>query len=263
MTSPRSLHDAARALRARARAALLVFTACMGMCSEGFAMTPLDSSKYFQDAKAARFVDDVQLGRVAAVQAAIAAGQDPNDSGKDGIRPIHFVFAASTAGVLEVLLKAGADPNARAPNGNTPLHYAVQQRTADFTEVLLRFKADPAVPGEGGRPVLYPALSSPVATVILPLLVAAGADVNLRWGGYPPLQAAMVRQDWASAAILLQLGANPALKTLQGETATQTFCRVIQRMRTESPVRKQVVAVGDKLAASLPPDCAARLNSFR
>jgi hypothetical protein len=260
---PRWLHEGARAVRCGFGSLFIAGVAFFGAGTEGHSMSALDSSRYFQDAKTARFVDDVQKGNAASVQAAIAAGQDPNAKGADGIRPIHFVFAARTADVLEVLLKAGADPNAKAPNGNTPLHYAVQQRTPDFTQVLLRYRADPRLPGEGEKPVLYVALSSPVATTILPLLISAGADVNHRWGGYPPLQAAMVQQDWASAAILLQAGADAERQTQQGETAAQTFCRLLQRMRPVGPARKQIAAVGDKLLPGLPPECAARLGSFR
>lgn len=241
---------------------LLVFAfACS---EETHTMTPLDSKKYFSDAITARFVDDIQRGDVAQVSAALKAGQDPNSKGLGGIRPIHFVFAAKTAEVANVLLAAGADPNAKAPNGNTPLHYAVQQATADFTEVLLKYRADPRIPGENNEPVLYPALSSPVAEAVLPLLVKAGADVNGQWGGYPPLQASMVQQDWKSTVALMHLGANPVLTTKQGETAAQTFCRLLQRMKPVESNRKEVLIVGEMLGAqSLPTGCQQNLMRFR
>lgn len=227
-------------------------------------MTPLDSNKYFSDANAARFVDDIQRGNVARVSAALQAGQDPNARGRDGIRPIHFIFAAKSAEVAEILLAAGADSNAKAPNGNSPLHYAVQQSSADFTEVLLKYKADPRIPGENDEPVLYPALSSPVASKVLPMLVRAGADVNGQWGSYPPLHASMVQQDWKSAAVLLTLGANPALTTKQGETAAQTFCRLLQRMRPTESNQKEVLMVGEMLGIqALPADCQQNLARFR
>lgn len=227
-------------------------------------MTPLDSRKYFPDAATAQFVDHIQNGQAAEVRKALAAGQDPNAAGNGGIRPLHFVFAAKTAEVAELLLAAGADPNAKAPNGNTPLHYAVQQPGADFTEALLRHQADPKLPGENGKPVLYVALSSPVVAQILPLLTHAGADVKQVWGGYPLLQAAMVQQAWPAALLLLlRLGADPALRSQQGESAAQTFCRLIQRMKPEGKQRQFVAAVGEQLQSGLPPECQARLALFR
>jgi ankyrin repeat protein len=228
-------------------------------------MAILDSNKYFSDPNVARFVDDIQRGDVNQVRAALTAGQDPNVEGLEGIRPIHFVFSAKTSDVAEVLLAGGADPNKKSPIGNTPLHYAVQRDSVDFTEVLLRYKADPKIPGENGKPALYDALSSPVAEKILPLIVEKGADVNGKWGGYPPLQASMVEQDWTSAVTLLKLGANPNLPTDQGETATQTFCRLLQRMNQRGPNNIEILMVGEILNTKqgLSSDCMQNLARFK
>lgn len=234
--------------------------------TESPAMTQLDSRKYFSDPATAAFVDQVQRGDAAAVRQALAAGQDPNAAGLGGMRPLHFVFAAkgpAGAAVAELLLAAGADPNAKAPNGHTPLHYAVQQPEPGFTEALLRHKADPRLPGENGQPVLYLALSSPAAPHTLPLLVRAGADPNQVWGGYPPVQAALVQQDWPAALLLLRLGADPALRTKQGETVAQTFCRLLARLNPKGSQRALVAAVGDQLGAAVPAECQARLAQFR
>ena len=226
-------------------------------------MTPLDTRKYFSDADIAAFVDDVQHGNLAKVSAALKAGQDPNAKGLQGIRPIHFVFAAKTAEVAQALLAAGADANARAPNGHAPLHYAVQQRLPGFAALLLQYKADPNQGGEGGEPVLYVAITGPAADSILPLLVQAGADVNRVWGGYPLLQSAMVQQEWRSAALLLRLGADPALKTKQGETAAATFCRLLPKLKAVAPSKTWVFDVGTRLQAREGPlPCHGLLAGF-
>lgn len=241
-----------------------LLAACACACTESQTMTPLDSSKYFSEASTAGFVDDIQRGKASAVRDALKSGQDPNVAGTGGIRPIHFVFAAKSAEVADVLLSAGADPNAKAPNGNTPLHYAVQQQTPDFTQVLLKHRADPRIRGEVDQPVLYLAISSPVAETILPLLVKAGADVNGVWGGYPPLQAAMVQQDWPSAVMLLKLGASPDLKTKQGKDAVTAYCDLLARMQPVAKFRASIYAVGELLKPrGLPPACMARLEAFR
>ena len=151
----------------------------------------LDASRYFSDAKTIDFVDSLQRGSVSRVKAALAAGQDPNAVGLQGLRPIHFVYRRPNLEAVEALLQAGADPNLPAPNGNRPLHYAVQHETADLALLLLKYKADPALAGENDEPVLYPALSSRAAAVLIPALVKAGANPNQRWGSMPPVQAAM------------------------------------------------------------------------
>lgn len=224
---------------------------------------PLDARKYFQDPRVAQMVEDIQTGREERVRAALSQGVSANAEGLDGLRPIHFVFSARSAKVAEVLLAAGADPNLPGAFGNTPLHYAVQQPTVDFTEVLLRYRADPAKPGAANKPVLNVALSSPVAAEILPMLKKAGANIDLLWGGYSPVQAAMVQQDWVSVVTLLQLGANPDIKSAQGETAAATFCRLLGRMRPGGVTATHIRKAGDLLGKErLSAECQGRLSAF-
>ena len=227
-------------------------------------MTVLDSNRYFANATVARFVDDVQGGRVDRVVAALRAGQDPNVAGNDGFRPIHFVFAARDPGVAEALLAAGADPNARTAIGNTPLHYAVQAPTADFTRVFLQYKADPNARGASEKPVLVAALDSPVSETVLPMLVAAGADVNVVWAGNPPLQLAIASLEWKSADTLLSLKADATLRNLRGQDAGTTFCRLLQRVQPTPNNRHDIVRVGDALKArGATLACDDKLNQFR
>jgi len=183
----------------------------------------LDASRYFSDAKTAAFVESLQRGNASKVKKALAAGQDPNAMGLQGIRPIHFIYRRPNLEAVEALLQAGADPNLPAPNGNRPLHDAVQQESADLALLLLKYKANPALPGENDEPVLYPALSSRAAAVLIPALVKAGANPNQRWGSMPPVQAAMAGQDWVAAKALLQLGADTqVLNTIQQDAVRFT-----------------------------------------
>lgn len=231
--------------------------------SQGMLMRPLDSSKYFADPKVAAFVDDVQRGNAGRVKAAIAAGQDPNVQGNGGLRPIHFVFPAKTAEVAKILLIAGADPNARMANKNTALHYAVQQPNPDFTAVLLEHRADPNLKGASDKPVLINALASTASDVILRLLAKAGADINLVWGGYSPLQAAIVAMQWTSAVTLVQLNADPSVRSTQNENAAELFCELLKQTKPTPANRRDIVRVGDGIKAKIPLSCDARLMEFR
>ncbi|MEP6504415.1 MAG: ankyrin repeat domain-containing protein [Betaproteobacteria bacterium] len=227
-------------------------------------MTALDTHNYFSDPRDAAFVDLVQKGDVARVEAALKAGQDVNANGSKGFRPIHFVFAAPSADVAKVLLAAGADPNARLANGNEPLHYAVQQKTADFTATFLQYKADPNARGDSKQPVLFTALDSPIPEQVLPLLVRAGADINLVWGGNTPVQSAMVGLTWKAAATLLSLGADPAVRNPHGEDAGMVFCSLLERLKPTPTNHQAVWAVGSALksrGASLI--CDDKLSQFR
>lgn len=227
-------------------------------------MNILDSSKYFADPTVAAFVNDVQRGDLARVTAALKAGQDPNALGRDGFRPIHFVFASKSADVAKALLDAGAEPNARIASGNTPLHYAVQAPSADFTRALLARRADPNALGAINKPVVFNALASPGSDQILPLLAQSGADLNHVWGGYSPVQAAMVALHWNSAAILLALNADHAVRSAQGETASDVFCDLLKRLKPTPTNHEAVWRVGQALSArGAVLSCADKLASFR
>ena len=224
----------------------------------------LDASRYFSDAKTIDFVDSLQRGSVSRVKAALAAGQDPNAVGLQGIRPIHFVYRRPNLEAVEALLMAGADPNLPAPNGNRPLHYAVQQESADLALLLLKYKANPSLTGENGQLVLYLAMSSPDAARLLPALVGAGSDVNLRRGAMPPLQSAMAKQDWVAAKALLQLGADPKAQNTIKQDAVTFYCNSIARMKPTRQVQGVVYEVGVLLKIpELRPDCVADMERFR
>lgn len=75
----------------------------------------------------------------------LARGGDPNKP--EELTLMTPLMAAETVALVETLLAAGADPNARDRIGRTPLHYAVKMR-------------------EGVK--------------IVPVLIRAGADINLR-----------------------------------------------------------------------------------
>src|SRR5687768_4660372 len=74
----------------------------------GTTAVKLDPRSYFPDPRIARFVADVQDGDLGRVRSGLKEGVDPNSEGREGFRPLFFVFAASTADVARVLLASGA-----------------------------------------------------------------------------------------------------------------------------------------------------------
>lgn len=223
----------------------------------------LDTRRYFDDPAVAAFADDLQNGRTARVAAALAAGIDPNAEGREGFRPVFFIFAASTADAARSLLAAGADPNARLRNGAVPLMYAVQLDTTLFAEVLLAAGADPNARGEHGKPAIHMAVDANQPRH-LELLARAGADVNVVWGSGTPLYSAIGGLNWPAAATLLDLGADTGWRSpggLRQLTAGESFCDLFTRerpLRVPAVQRDAVTALFDAFArrgVALP--CAA------
>ena len=144
-------------------------------------------------------------------------------------RKFQRIDDAFRAGDLEGLRAAVDDP-AAIPNGLMPdtvgpcLVYAIYHSPLSFIRTLLDIGADPNAPVDDGFPPLIAALSCarevPGATRrgdvhdVLRLLLSRGADPNQRGiNDYTPLHMAVDARDALALQILLDGGADPALRT--------------------------------------------------
>ena len=139
------------------------------------------------------------------------------------------IDAAFRAGSLSALRAAVSDPDV-IPNGPMPidigpcLAYAIYHSPFAFVVTLLDLGADPNPAEHDGFPPIIAALVTrqphPGATTradaldIVRLLVARGADVNQRGiNDYTPLHWAVDHHDAEAVTLLLDLGADPRLRT--------------------------------------------------
>jgi hypothetical protein len=136
---------------------------------------------------------------------------------------------AFRSGDLEALRAAVDDP-AGIPNGRMPdtigtcLVYAIYHSPLSFIRMLLEIGADPNAPVDDGFPPIIAALSctreAPGANrrtdvdEIIRLLLSFGADPNGRGiNDYTPLHMAVAERNALAVQILLDGGADPALRT--------------------------------------------------
>jgi hypothetical protein len=146
-------------------------------------------------------------------------------------RDLEFqaIDAAFRAGDLAALRSAVGDPTL-VPNGAMPLAvgscvvYAIYHSPVRFIRTLLEIGADPVPQDHDGFPPLIAALSCSRAVAdgrrrsdvreILSLLLAFGADPNQRGvNDFTALHMAVGMGDLAAVKLLLEAGADPALRT--------------------------------------------------
>lgn len=127
----------------------------------------------------------------------LAAGADPNITDNLGQTALHhLLFADEAEAIIPLLLASGADVNAVAPGR--------QRETPLLTAPELFFEGrDPAA-----------------AERIIHLLMVSGADLDAQDDrGYTMLMTAVSKQRIKLAASLLNLGANPNLRSVDGDSA--------------------------------------------
>lgn len=196
------------------------------------------------------------MGRTEELQAYLAAGGNPNLSApRSGFTLLQLAIRGPIINPgdgyhrgplperekpVKMLLEAGADPNLADAAGETALN-AASRRGAAMTRLLLRYRADPAKgdpitgfvyaddaesiklliehgvnPKELG-PAVHQAITCPKA---LKALLEAGAPTDhIDSFGRTPLISATRAWRFTEAKLLLEAGADPAVKDKEGKTA--------------------------------------------
>jgi hypothetical protein len=180
-------------------------------------------------------------------------------------RRISRIDDAFRRGDLDALRQAVDDP-AAMPNGPMPLAigsclvYAIYHSPLAFIRTLLELGADPNAPVDDGFPPLIAAIGTgrDVAgarrradvPVMLRLLLAFGAEPNGRGiNDYTPLHMAVAGRDATAVRLLLEAGADPALRTRIDDC--------------ETPAELAVRAGFLELAAQLAPRAAVAPHRLR
>jgi len=163
---------------------------------------------------------------------------NPNLQDRQGLTPLHLAMMAWRDGcdssavwkAVSLLLTNGAEPNVRDHQGRTPLHLLAGASNTgwavnpDADHVLLSGNWDPTVRDKGGQaPIHLLASNLPPYAVPMPgtqRLLTNSLAVNLTNGtGDTPLHLAIKADRYNVAGILMQGGANPALRNASGDSA--------------------------------------------
>lgn len=174
-------------------------------------------------AELTRFFRAVQLDDAKTVQAMIGATVNANQLNPLGGEPgLVLALREDAMRVMQVFLDhPGTNLEAKAVNGNTALMMAAFKRNREAVEKLLAKGAKVNQPG-------WTALHYAAAAgddEIVGMLLKRGAKIDAlsppRSGAYTPLMMAAREAQPGMVRLLLEAGANPALKNTEGLTAAQ------------------------------------------
>lgn len=175
---------------------------------------------------------------------------------------------AFVAGDLEAL-RAAVDDSSVVPNGPMPitvgscLVYAIYRSPLSFIRTLLELGADPNAPADDGFPPLIAAVITGRETPgaksrqdvddVLRLLLSFGCDPNQRGiNDYTPLHMAVAERNALAVQILIDGGADPALRTRIDEYETPLeMARAIDRTDIIAILERKGQPEGRRLRSGL------------
>jgi quinoprotein dehydrogenase-associated probable ABC transporter substrate-binding protein len=166
---------------------------------------------------------------VPSIKVLLEKGADVDKPGPDGVHPLALALADSRYEVAKVLIEGGADVGAASgPDGLTPL-MVVSAQTA---------------PAEGAR--FVPGSARP--TDIASLLIERGAAVDTQAkSGMTALMIAASHNNSPMIGLLMDAGADPALKNEQGLTATD-----VAQKNGNLEAAQAILVLGSARSASAP-----------
>jgi ankyrin repeat protein len=184
-------------------------------------------------------------GDVKAVDRLIAGGAQVNALGRHGITPLWWAAYMENFEGFAALLQNGANPNAQRSEGYPIMYLVASGKDARLLQAALKHGGDPNLrDSQSGETPLFPAVLHGLERHI-DLLFTAGADVNAQQpvsGQTLPMIAIGSRGDYLLVYRLFQMGADPTLKTKNGQTLADVIeLHSINASNNNDPWRKRVL----------------------
>lgn len=188
----------------------------------------VDPNAAFEEFGTTPLINACREGHLKVVRLLVERGADVHQRSRGDFAMPPILLAAHHPEVLTFLLEHGADPNAADESGRVPLHRALWMPCVECIRILLAAGADRDIEWDGAPAILIASYSGDDAASIeaVRVLLDAGADVNQphSWSGTTPLHKAAEDNRPDVVAFLLEMGADPAQKDVDGRIPADIPC---------------------------------------
>ncbi len=159
-------------------------------------------------------------GDAQCVKLLLDAGSPVDTPNREDITPLQAACERPNAEVIRLLVNAGADVNRRDSHRYTPSMRAVAAGAdAEVLRALIRGKADLLAEDDQNRSALFLAVSNPLVSTDVVALLLEDGDIDTRDSGLmTPLMEACRAHNLPTVRLLLEKGANTALRDKSGWT---------------------------------------------
>lgn len=212
-------------MKSRARLVLLLLLLSVSMpgCSlPGTEFAGVKVSEAFPDPQVAKLAVAAAIGDVNTIDQLVTNGVNVNAVGIDGILPLVWAMSEGKIEGVKRLLEQGADPNQQMEGGAAPIYIAASGDEPAYLKLMLEHDGDPNyVHKMRNETLLFTAIMCPK---IIDVLIKYGANIDYQeYHGETPLMVAVGSNQYHSAYILLQAGADYTLENNWGYTLVRSI----------------------------------------
>ncbi len=141
----------------------------------------------------------------------------------NGRTSLSWAAARGDTAIIKSLLECGANTEIRDFEGSTALFQAIRMDHSDSVRVLLENGADTLKKDAFGATILHQACRTSEDRSLLNLIITTGLDVNtIDYDGDTPLVYAARQGSLQNVIFLLEHGADPDIRNVEGETGLVT-----------------------------------------
>ncbi|WP_447926977.1 ankyrin repeat domain-containing protein [Vreelandella sp. EE27] len=210
--------------------AILLMAMALPACAN-FSTYSKQPDSYFSDPVQLALAEAAGRGDIEAMQQALEAGADPNAPGEDGMTPLFWsVTMEANIEAFRYMLGQGGDPNLVVVDEGKPgtstiylIYQAYRNPNPAFIEAVLEAGADPDTEVHEQKTLLFESMTDEYIDQIR-LLISYGANVNyLGKFENTPLNEAVIGTEYKTALALLNAGADPEMKNVNGKSTIDTI----------------------------------------
>ena len=166
------------------------------------------------------FMEAVRVGFVPSLEKLAAAGADISTRNTRGDTPLHFAVNSERIDLVRALLRLNASIHARNTRNRTPFQASIGISEQMVRTLLTRNRINQS--DDMGNSALHIALQESAPLNILRTIITQGGRINaVDSNGKTPLRTAIDLEQWESAKLLADSGANPFIAAVDGNTPAE------------------------------------------